>query len=855
MNKRIWSIAIALAMLLSMVCSVFVVSADETQAALQIEQVEEQIEEQIEEQLIEEIEISQQAPLLAADADTLTSLKLTPSTEAVAVGNEFTVNLSLANYSSDWATFTAELTYDASAVEYLGYDEDAVSEDLFVSVEEDTDKLTITVLSNNGENISITDLLTLKFKATAVPAFAISTTLVAGTVARYNTETGAAEEITESEYVKVTTISNLAIEKKVPYLTVQLVDENGDAITSIKQNEEVRAIVTLNDYYDPWMAMTLSLNYDATKFTFKDAKDLDAFVSDANGEMSLIPSETEDAAKPLSICFMSTDLTNRSLKPDEDGNAVTTAEILELTLVAKATATGTVEIGTSFVEGGNLKTDPETEETITLTPDSNDFIVEAEENSSASVTIQTVKRPYLTLEVEGGVTKVIQGESFTVNVKINDFDQEWSAMSLIAQFDNTVFKVDESAVEAANEDLLFGDYIVPYVSGGTLGVSLLSGYDVGIAGEEGIILKIPMTAIEGATLTGTFPIKVFFAPEGNIADGETVDEATYDSKKDAPATVEMKVAVQGKPQVKIEIFKVTDADGNEVDLDTLDRLKAGYQVQFKVSVENFVDAWSTMTLQVGYDSSIFDLVPVSDELHATDLLPFVYPDEDTDVSSFFTSANGGKLAACWFNGVDLPMQNTTLQEVMTFTLKVKEEYTLTEEEQIISAGFYPEGNISNDKELVGSDPSDPNGEGDFISGTVDVTVKVDPMEALTVYVEISWGAMEFTYNFGKWNTETLMWEGAGWVYATDANKITVTNKGEADVTAAFEFTPSATGVSGAFYDANDALISAPIDVDAPTEAEFRSKDAYLKLVQTSEPDTAQTTLGTIKVTIDKAESE
>lgn len=422
-------------------------------------------------------------------------------------------------------------------------------------------------------------------------------------------------------------------------------------------------------------------------------------------------------------------------------------------------------------------------------------------------------------------------------------------MSFIAKFDSGVFEVDESALqEGENTTGVFGDYVIPVLGNSGLGVTLLSSEgDVGLTGgaAEGIIFRIPMKVKEDAILNeNTFPIEVSFVPEGNISEGEIVDEEYYLKE---PVKIDLNVVYKERPQVKIEAIQATDAEGNSVDIEN-NNLKAGDKVQFKVSVENFIDAWSIMTLQVGFDSDIFNPVLVSDELYATNLNPFdCTKAESADAfSQFFTYADNGELSAFWLNSENLPMYDSKNQAVMTFTLEVNEGYTLTNDQidQSISVKFHPDGNYVGEDTLEGS--NDTNGGGDFVSDEASVTVKVEPSEASSVLVELSWGAMEFTYNFGTWNPIDHVWDGAGWTCETDANKITVTNKGEVDVTAAFVFTSSATGVSGAFYDNQNELIEGTKPVDKEN-----GLNAFLKLSQTSEPDTDVTTLGTIKVTIDK----
>lgn len=88
-----------------------------------------------------------------------------------------------------------------------------------------------------------------------------------------------------------------------------------------------------------------------------------------------------------------------------------------------------------------------------------------------------------------------------------------------------------------------------------------------------------------------------------------------------------------------------------------------------------------------------------------------------------------------------------------------------------------------------TDPEDEDGDDDNYSesqeGGVDVS-EVDPYTDV-MNVEITWGALEFTYTDSKlvWDTETMTWieseeEAAGWSYEEDSNIITIKNNSSLD---------------------------------------------------------------------------
>lgn len=65
----------------------------------------------------------------------------------------------------------------------------------------------------------------------------------------------------------------------------------------------------------------------------------------------------------------------------------------------------------------------------------------------------------------------------------------------------------------------------------------------------------------------------------------------------------------------------------------------------------------------------------------------------------------------------------------------------------------------------------------------------------TVDIDVSWGAMEFTYT-AAWNPSTLAYDPGSWT--ASGNTVTVTNNGTASATIGFSCTSTAAGVTAAF---------------------------------------------------------
>lgn len=113
-----------------------------------------------------------------------------------------------------------------------------------------------------------------------------------------------------------------------------------------------------------------------------------------------------------------------------------------------------------------------------------------------------------------------------------------------------------------------------------------------------------------------------------------------------------------------------------------------------------------------------------------------------------------------------------------------------------------------------------------------------------ISVEISWGAMEFTYSEGTWNAGNHTYEGSGWIPdETDSNAITVTNTGNVEVSVSYSYTQTNTVVTGSFTD-GEHPVTAPIALPAGIK-----KHVWLILSEKPNVSLDKDVLGTVTVTI------
>lgn len=143
------------------------------------------------------------------------------------------------------------------------------------------------------------------------------------------------------------------------------------------------------------------------------------------------------------------------------------------------------------------------------------------------------------------------------------------------------------------------------------------------------------------------------------------------------------------------------------------------------------------------------------------------------------------------------------------------------------------------------------------SNEIPVTAKyVAASEADAVYsVDISWGSMEFTYTAGKavWNPATHTYDTststAVWACENDANKITVINHSNAEVSCDLTYNKEIDSVTGVF-DRNLYYFPSAAAYENIANAEALKFNAYLTLSGTlNSTTTTATQVGTIIVTI------
>lgn len=112
-------------------------------------------------------------------------------------------------------------------------------------------------------------------------------------------------------------------------------------------------------------------------------------------------------------------------------------------------------------------------------------------------------------------------------------------------------------------------------------------------------------------------------------------------------------------------------------------------------------------------------------------------------------------------------------------------------------------------------------------------------------VDITWGAMDFSYQEGQWQPTSHSYAGGEWAANDDSNTFTVTNNGDSAVTAHMSYVTDRTDISGKFSDGTTVTD----EMTAAIEAK-ESKTGYLILEGRPLEEMEKQKIGTVTVTLE-----
>ena len=129
----------------------------------------------------------------------------------------------------------------------------------------------------------------------------------------------------------------------------------------------------------------------------------------------------------------------------------------------------------------------------------------------------------------------------------------------------------------------------------------------------------------------------------------------------------------------------------------------------------------------------------------------------------------------------------------------------------------------------------------------DIRVSKEVLVRDVISVEITWGAMEYTYDDGQWNKDTHQYDGRGWTPDTEGgDQIRVKNTGKEAVTARFAYQPGEnnTSIDGSFVKDRNPITAGTLQLQEEMMVQLQLHNNPKKTMN-------KETVGTVTITINQ----
>ncbi len=425
-------------------------------------------------------------------------------------------------------------------------------------------------------------------------------------------------------------------------LKVELVDGEGNPLTSVAPGDAVNAVVTIHN--------TVALSGMAVAGTYST----DLFAPDGEPETyDFNVGDTELTVKDADISggkILAGWVATSDVAPEEGA----TLMVVPLTVKADA-ALGEAEISFNFVESEMLVA----AEGGSAPLDTAKYSVEP---ATETITIDTATPTYLDVVVP---STAVVGDEITVEVWVKDYAKNWSTLSIRGSYNKDVLELDEErSVKGTFKNSEIMEDSIFKVENGTISAVWVN---------ENIVDDVDA---EFKALTLTFNVKALgdanlsfsFIEDGIFGENETDQITTGFSKE--PVEKEIVIS-ESTTLVGLEVVAPSTAT-------------VGGEITVIVNVKDYADAWSTMTIKGSYDKDKLDLQKVE---------PIDFKDTISGTEAVIEDSIDGVLGVTWINvdAVDMEPEFSAL----TLTFKVKEEGDAN-----LSFSFVPDGIADANGEFV-----------------------------------------------------------------------------------------------------------------------------------------------------------
>ncbi len=433
-------------------------------------------------------------------------------------------------------------------------------------------------------------------------------------------------------------------------LQVELVDSDGNPLTTAAPGDTVNAVVTIhNTVALSTMAVVGTYSTDL----FEPAGEPDTYEITVGENELAVDGAGIDNGEILAGWVASTDVE----LPEG-------AILMTVPLRVKADADlGDAVISFRFVEN-EMYTAGEGGEPTPL-----DALSYSAEQVSDSITIDTATTP-VGLDVVVLPTATVDSE-ITVEVRVKDYVNVWSAMTIKGSYNKDQLELIGEPVPFNFQDATFETDAVIEKDEGVLGVTWLNVDATDVPSEFTALTLTFKAKAEGET-----DLSFSFVPEGILdADGKVVSTNDFQSEE-ATATIAIAPSVQGTT-LSVDVKQ--------------DSVKVGETVTVKVDVADYKDNWAVMTIMGSYDDKKF-------ELQEEDSYFVKFSDGGISDKPVIVD-EGGKIAVTWINDDAVVMEDDPFI-AMELTFKVKTGANTVGEFEF---SFLPEGILDADGNEVPTD--------------------------------------------------------------------------------------------------------------------------------------------------------
>lgn len=552
---------------------------------------------------------------ITIDTATPTYLEVVAPATAV-VGGEITVEVWVKDYAKNWSTLSILGSYNKNVLEL---DETSVIKGEFKNSEVVDESIfknqdgTITAVWVNEQIVDNVDTefkaLTLTFNVKAQGDADLSFSFIEdGIFGADDTDpitTGFSKELVEKEIVISNSTTPVGLEVEV--------EDPAD----IKVGDTVTVKVNVKDYANAWSTMTIKGTYDKDKLELIGEPVAVDFKDTISGTEAVIEDST---AGVLGVTWLNIEAVTM---PNKDFTA--------LTLTFKAKAEGDANLSFSFIPDGILDADGETV--------SADAFESAEKTATVAIGSAEIKTQ---LSVDAVEDSAKIGETVTVKVNVENYEDNWAAMTILGTYDAKKFELieEESKFITFSDGGITDEPVVVY-DDGKVAVTWLNDDAVVMADDPFTAMELTFKVMTGENTEGAFEFS--FVPEGILdADGNEVPVGDFAADK-ASDTVSI------LPGDVTTTLAVT-AESEEP--------YVGGEVTVRVNVQNYIGLWSAMTIQGRYDA---------DKLAVKKVTPKGFQTEDIDPE---IQAENGEIKVCWANAeaVETASPNFEALEIV-FTIK------------------------------------------------------------------------------------------------------------------------------------------------------------------------------------------